>query len=1041
MRDIGAIDKRVENLEYYTSLSMLEQSTFNKQDLTILDNQNLPRFKNGIVVDAFDGHSIADVFSEDYQAAIDPINKNMRPTFNVTAHSLTFESTPSTNVQQHGPLLTWASTDTVLINQPLASKAINVNPFNVITFIGKITLDPASDIWIDVDRKPDVLVNIGGDQDAWNRLVDSSGAGNYQYEWGSWDTKWTGTSVTQSTEFEQTFAFGIPRRILERTTTTATGSATRQGVASRVVTNNITKSIGDRIIDVSVIPYMRDNVVLFTGSDFKPDTVLYPFFDNSIVKQYVARANKFKLSGNNLSFQTTTGNAERVNIRNMATATINGSALVIKTSNTEAYVVSVDANTTFNIASANLIGTVSGASYKIEAYEHYTGTAVAATANTVTLATHAIEANNIGTYVGSTINIVRGTGAGQTRTISAYNTATRIATVSSNFSPTPSTDSVYSIGDLTTTRAGDIAGLYFIPTGVFRTGEKLFKLIDTSSGDVGGSSTNGDATFFAQGLLQQKETTIVSAIVPTIQRSDVSQTIPVTGTSQTTTRVSGYWDPLAQTFLIDPINSSQGVYLSKVRVCFKTKDSTIPVTLQVRPTVNGYPSSSVVYPLASVTMTPDKVKTTLVPSLDDETKYTEFVFEAPIFLQPGEHSFVILANSKNYEMFVGEIGKTDLVTSRQISDQPYGGSLFLSQNGSTWTADQNLDMSFRLYYKDFTRSTGTAYFNVIAPTSNVVYDLVQMISSEVQVANTSIVYEYDSEIDGTGGKTGYRNIIPGYDLDMNDQYGRRVLNSAANTTFNVKVTMATTNQRISPQLDMSRFGFIAVENRINNLGLSNTDIIVTNGGSNYEGMDNVAITISGGGGSDAQAVANVSNGVIDRIFITNAGSGYVTSPTITISSLTANGANATAIVNGEDSASGGNSLVRYITRRVTLNDGFDSGDLRVYLTAYKPSQGNIHVYYKILSQSDSDTFDEKNYKLMTELGNTNFVSLSKSDYRELTFAPGANGFSENAINYTSNGSAFNSFKTFAIKIVLTGTNPTDVPKVRDFRAIALPSGS
>ena len=1041
MRDIGAIEKRVENLEYYTSLSMLEQNTFNKQDLTILDSQNLPRFKNGIVVDAFDGHSVADVFSEEYSAAIDPQNKEARPTFNISSHNMVYNSTPSSNVEQHGPLLTLASTDTVLIDQPLASKAINVNPFNVLNFLGKVTLDPATDIWIDTERKPDVLVDMGGDQDAWNRLLETSGAGNYQYEWGSWDTKWTGSSTTSQTIYEQSFAYGIPRPIYERTTTVATGSATRQGVASKVTTSKITKSIGDRIIDVSVIPYMRENVVLFTGSDFKPDTVLYPFFDNTTVKKYVARANKFKLSGNNLSFKTTTGNAERVNIRNMTTATTNGAALVIKTSNTEAFVVSVESNTSFNIASANLIGTVSGASYQILAYEHYTGQAAGATTNTITLATHASEANNSGNYVGSTINIVNGTGVGQSLAITAYNVTTRAATVASNWTTQPDTTSVYSIGDLTTTRAGDIAGLYFIPKGVFRTGEKNFKLIDTASGDVGGSSTNGDATFFAQGMLQQKENTIVSAIVPTIQRTGVSQTVPVTGTPQTTQRVSGYYDPLAQTFLIDPINSAQGVYLSKVRLCFKTKDNTIPVTLQVRPTVNGYPSSSVIYPLATVTLTPDKVKTALVPSLDDASKYTEFTFDAPIFLQPGEHSFVVLANSKNYELFVGEIGKTDLVSSRQISDQPYGGSLFLSQNGSTWTADQSSDMAFRLYYKDFTRGTGTAYFNIEAPSTNTVFDLVQMMTNEVAVSNTSIVYEYNSEIDGTGGMTGYRDIIPGYDLPMNDQYGRRVLNSAANTTFNVKVTMASTNPKISPQLDMSRFGIIAVENKINNLGLSNSDIIVTNGGSAYEGMDNVAITITGGGGTGAQAVANVANGVIDRIYITNAGSGYETSPTITISSLTANGSGATATVNGEDKRTGGNSIVRYITRRVTLNDGFDSGDLRVYLTAYKPQNANIRVYYKILSKSDSQTFDEKNYQLMTELGNQNFSSLSSTDYRELVFAPGANGVANNAVNYTSNGSAFNTFKTFAIKVVLTGTNPTDVPKVRDFRAIALPSGS
>ena len=72
MKDIGAIDKRVENLEYYTSLSLLEQDAVNKQDLTILDSTNLPRFKNGIVVDGFKGHSVADVTSQEYSAAIDP---------------------------------------------------------------------------------------------------------------------------------------------------------------------------------------------------------------------------------------------------------------------------------------------------------------------------------------------------------------------------------------------------------------------------------------------------------------------------------------------------------------------------------------------------------------------------------------------------------------------------------------------------------------------------------------------------------------------------------------------------------------------------------------------------------------------------------------------------------------------------------------------------------------------------------------------------------------------------------------------------------
>ena len=52
MRDIGKIEKRIEKLEYYTVLSLLEQDTFNTQ---IKDEFGNDRFKNGILVDNFEG--------------------------------------------------------------------------------------------------------------------------------------------------------------------------------------------------------------------------------------------------------------------------------------------------------------------------------------------------------------------------------------------------------------------------------------------------------------------------------------------------------------------------------------------------------------------------------------------------------------------------------------------------------------------------------------------------------------------------------------------------------------------------------------------------------------------------------------------------------------------------------------------------------------------------------------------------------------------------------------------------------------------------
>ena len=348
---------------------------------------------------------------------------------------------------------------------------------------------------------------------------------------------------------------------------------------------------------------------------------------------------------------------------------------------------------------------------------------------------------------------------------------------------------------------------------------------------------------------------------------------------------------------------------------------------------------------------------------------------------------------------------------------------------------------FRLYRSSFTTSTVTSQFTVTTPSTVVPYQLVDLITSDIVVANTSLTYQFNSEKADGSGFAGLTSITPLQNIEITDGIGRKLSNTTGNITFTLVGTMATLSNDVSPVIDVSRMSILAVENEINNLGLSNSGIVVSNTGSGYANSTDITVTISGGGGSGATAVANVVANTVDAVYITAAGSGYTSSPTITLTPGAGGGSGAVVTYNGETEKSGGNATARYQTRRVTLADGFDSGDLRVYLTAYKPSGSNIHVYYKILSGSDSDIFDNKSYQLMTQLGNPNFASTSKTDYRELAFAPGINNFANNSVSYTSGSSAFNSFKTFSIKVVMSGNDPTDVPKVRDLRAIALPSGA
>ena len=58
------------------------------------------------------------------------------------------------------------------------------------------------------------------------------------------------------------------------------------------------------------------------------------------------------------------------------------------------------------------------------------------------------------------------------------------------------------------------------------------------------------------------------------------------------------------------------------------------------------------------------------------------------------------------------MGETDLITGQTISGQPYAGSLFMSQNASTWTAEQTDDLKFNMKVAKFnTNATANVVFN------------------------------------------------------------------------------------------------------------------------------------------------------------------------------------------------------------------------------------------------------------------------------------------------------------------------------------------
>jgi hypothetical protein len=170
------------------------------------------------------------------------------------------------------------------------------------------------------------------------------------------------------------------------------------------------------------------------------------------------------------------------------------------------------------------------------------------------------------------------------------------------------------------------------------------------------------------------------------------------------------------------------MFVSSIEVYFKTKSSTMPVTLQIRTMTNGYPTTTVV-PFGQ-----QNVDAADITVSDDASVPTKFTFPSPVFLQNGiEYAFCVITNNVDYTMYTSRLGQTTLDGSRLISNQPYLGSMFKSQNASTWTAEQNEDVKFKINRCKFTENTeGTAQFvNDIVPVKTLAQNPITTIAGTI----------------------------------------------------------------------------------------------------------------------------------------------------------------------------------------------------------------------------------------------------------------------------------------------------------------------
>ena len=303
---------------------------------------------------------------------------------------------------------------------------------------------------------------------------------------------------------------------------------------------------------------------------------------------------------------------------------------------------------------------------------------------------------------------------------------------------------------------------------------------------------------------------------------------------------SGYTgtDPLAQTFKIGSDEDQTGRFITSVDLFFYTKAPELPVYVELRSVELGTPTQKI-YPFSKVEILPQNINVS-----ETGTVATRVTFHAPVFLEGNkEHALVLLSDSNDYSVFVSRLGEVDITTAalpesqqRLVSTQPTLGSLFKSQNASTWSPSQYEDLKFNMYTAVFEPTGSVSFFNP------------QLNRSNDQVA-----------------------ILRNNALDIES----RRIRVGLGTTLAASTISDLTAGSFVVQQDTNAIGEFAFIS-----GIATGSLSIPNSGIGYtpslgiQTYSNVALTAITGGGRGATASITVTNGSISSAGISSGGTGY-----------------------------------------------------------------------------------------------------------------------------------------------------------------------
>ena len=266
---------------------------------------------------------------------------------------------------------------------------------------------------------------------------------------------------------------------------------------------------------------------------------------------------------------------------------------------------------------------------------------------------------------------------------------------------------------LTTDASGTLYANFRIPNDdnlKFRIGERKFELKDVANTQTQSAlvSTQAHASFVSTPLDVQVVGTSMNIETPQYGTTQIIDTQTISSSTTQTIEVGvPMGDPLAQTFVVQTNDKSEGIFVTKIDLFFGKKSSTYPCTVELREMNLGVPSEQIV-PFSRKTLLPSQI----TASTSVATGATTFTFDSPVFLRNStDYCFVVRPGglSQEYALWCAELGATDVDTGEGVYKVPNFGVMLTSSNDKTWSPHQKEDVKYKLHRAEFTRNTGTLY--------------------------------------------------------------------------------------------------------------------------------------------------------------------------------------------------------------------------------------------------------------------------------------------------------------------------------------------